>query len=70
MDSCIARDTRVPFLAFLVVVVPLIGIALIPLIPLQLAAIQEVVGKTWYTSYMEDIWWSKWYSWLGGPIFR
>ena len=58
------------FLTFLVLVLPLIGLAIIPLAPLQLAAMKEVRATTWRTEWMEQVWWSKWYSWAGGPIWR
>lgn len=70
MDACIAEDTLGPFLLFLILVIPLIGFAIIPLLPLQLAAIKRIVETTWYTDILSEIWWSRWYSWVGGPIWR
>jgi hypothetical protein len=51
-------------------VIPLIGIAIIPLFPLQLAAVRTVVHATWNAEWMVETWWSHWYSWAGGPIWR
>lgn len=70
MDSCIATDTIKPFFTFLVFVLPLIGFAIIPLVPLQLAAVKEIIAATWSEAWMENIWWSHWYSWAGGPVWR
>lgn len=58
------------FLAFLVLVIPLIGIAIAPLFPLQISAVKEVRSVTWATDWMEKVWWGRWYSWAGGPIWR
>jgi len=58
------------FLCFLVLVVPLVGIALVPLVPNQWAAVKEVRAATWATAWMDHTWWTKWYSWAGGPIWR
>jgi hypothetical protein len=49
---------------------PLIGFALVPLVPIQLAAVREVVAATWSTDQMNKEWWSRWYSWVGGPVWR
>lgn len=49
---------------------PLIGFAEIPLIPIQLRAVREVVRATWSTEAMSEDWWSKWWSWAGGPVWR
>lgn len=49
---------------------PLIGFAEVPLIPIQLRAVREVVRATWSTEAMREDWWSKWWSWVGGPVWR
>jgi hypothetical protein len=69
-SACISQANMRFFLAFLVLVLPLIGHAIIPLVPLQLAAVKEVRAATWGTEWMEEAWWSRWYSWAGGPIWR
>ncbi|KAM0748105.1 hypothetical protein T439DRAFT_382588 [Meredithblackwellia eburnea MCA 4105] len=71
MNSCITSvKTYKPFLAFLFYSVILIGISIIPVTPLQYAAVKEVVRKTWETEWMYENWWRRWYAWAGGPVYR
>ncbi|GAA6022563.1 hypothetical protein JCM11491_005600 [Sporobolomyces phaffii] len=71
MDNCVATSsTFKPFVNFLLYAVLLLVVALVPLVPLQLRAFREVVATTWRTERMHREWWSRWYSWAGGPVWR
>lgn len=66
--SCLIRAAhRFPYKQ---TTLPLIGFAEIPLTPLQLRAVATVARSTWWTPSMHKDWWSHWYSWLGGPVWR
>lgn len=71
MDSCITGSrTFKPFVCFLFYTVALVGVAIVPLAPLQLAAVSEVVSATWDLEWMHENWWKNWWSWIGGPVYR
>ena len=71
MDSCITGiHTFKPFVCFLFFAVALIGLAIIPLVSVELAAITEIRAATWGTEWMQERWWRHWYSWAGGPVYR
>ncbi|GAA5972640.1 hypothetical protein JCM11641_002950 [Rhodosporidiobolus odoratus] len=70
MDNCVSATTFKPFFTFLLYAFLLLIVALVPLTPLQLKACREVIQQTWSTPFMQDRWWSRWYSWAGGPVWR
>ncbi|GAA5990132.1 hypothetical protein JCM5350_002517 [Sporobolomyces pararoseus] len=71
MDNCVSTSsTFKPFVDFIFYAVLLLGVALVPLLPLQIRAFREVISTTWETEQMRIGWWSKWWSWLGGPFYR
>ncbi|BGP12456.1 Palmitoyltransferase swf1 [Rhodosporidiobolus nylandii] len=70
MDNCISASTYKPFFCFLLYAFLLLVVALVPLAPLQYRAVREVVQQTWGTSFMRELWWSPWYGWAGGPVWR
>lgn len=63
-------STFKPFVDFILFAVLLLVVALVPLSPLQYRALREVIATTWDTAEMKQEWWSKWYSWAGGPVWR
>ncbi|GAA5922361.1 hypothetical protein JCM1841_003083 [Sporobolomyces salmonicolor] len=71
LSNCVTTSkTFKPFACFLGYAVLLLGVAFVPLAPLQLRAFKEVVATTWDTDWMRQCWWSRWYSWAGGPVWR
>ncbi|ORY74988.1 hypothetical protein BCR35DRAFT_306382 [Leucosporidium creatinivorum] len=70
MDACVSANTFKAFACFLFTTLPLMGFAEIPLMPIQLQAVREVVRVTWSTEAMREDWWSRWWSWAGGPVWR
>ena len=70
VGSCITSRNLRPFTLFLAAVVPLIVVAIAPLIPLVYAGLCTVLRTTWHGEELAMRWWSRWYCWLGGPVFR
>jgi len=68
--ACITRDTIKPFIMFLALVPPTIGLGLWEAIPLALLQWALVKDAMWNAQHLYRIWWDRWYSWLGGPVFR
>ncbi|GAA5908329.1 uncharacterized protein JCM6883_004349 [Sporobolomyces salmoneus] len=71
MDNCVSTSSTFnPFVTFIFYAVLLLVVALVPLAPLQYRAFREVIATTWRTEKMREDWWSRWYSWVGGPVWR
>lgn len=70
VDSCIYGSTFKPFVLFILAATILIGLGVIPVLKPFYNSLLAVRKYTWDTDYMHRIWWSRWYSWLGGPIWR
>lgn len=70
MDNCIDAKTHKAFFCFVAYAAVVLGLGLLPLAPPQWVALREVVRTTWSSDVMVKKWWSRWYSWLGGPVWR
>ncbi|GAA6058523.1 hypothetical protein JCM10212_006962 [Sporobolomyces blumeae] len=71
MDNCVQAETFKDFVLFILYAVLLLGVALVPLAPLQLRAFREVIDTTWTSDALEQAWWGRpWRSWLGGPVWH
>lgn len=70
MDNCIDAETHKAFFCFVTYAAVVLGLGLLPLAPPQWVALREVVRATWSSDAMVKNWWSRWYSWLGGPVWR
>ncbi|KAM0793358.1 hypothetical protein ACM66B_000813 [Microbotryomycetes sp. NB124-2] len=71
VDACVYEKSFKPFVCFMASALPLIGVAVLPLLPLQRRAIKSVVRYTWSTAEMQRMWWGRpWLSWAGGPAWR
>ncbi|GAA5892177.1 hypothetical protein JCM6882_005716, partial [Rhodosporidiobolus microsporus] len=70
-DRCITTSsTFKSFFCFLVYAFILLMSTLAPLAPLQYRAAREVLRQTWNSGLLREKWWSKWWSWAGGPVWR
>ena len=70
MDNCIDAETHKAFFCFVAYAAVVLGLGLLPLAPPQWVALRKVVRATWSSDVMVKKWWSRWYSWLGGPVWR
>lgn len=70
MDNCIDAETHKAFFCFVAYAAVVLGLGLLPLAPPQWVALRKVVRETWSSDVMVKKWWSRWYSWLGGPVWR
>ncbi|SCZ90284.1 BZ3500_MvSof-1268-A1-R1_Chr1-3g01892 [Microbotryum saponariae] len=70
MDACVARESIEPFFCFLVAAVLLIGISIIPLVPIIYEALMRVHETTWNSVELRERWWDRKLSWIGGPVTR
>lgn len=70
MDNCIDAETHKAFFCFVCYAAVVVGLGLGPLLPQQWRALRTVVGLTWSSETMSEEWWRRWYSWLGGPVWR
>ncbi|PWZ01319.1 hypothetical protein BCV70DRAFT_149671, partial [Testicularia cyperi] len=59
-----------PFLVFLGCVPTLVGLVLGPLLPAAWKVTKEITHFAASDPGLVESWWSKWYSWVGGPAFR
>lgn len=65
-----AATTLRPFVGVLVSVPPLYALALGPLFPTAWRVLVRVQAFSHSDDAVRSAWWSKWYSWVGGPGFR
>ncbi|GAA5873153.1 hypothetical protein JCM3774_000066 [Rhodotorula dairenensis] len=70
MDNCVAAETHKAFFCFVAYAAVVLGLGLLPLAPPQWVALRKVVRATWSSETMAQVWWRRWYCWLGGPIWR
>lgn len=68
--TCIARDTMKRFVLFLGSVPVTIGTGLWAVAPIANTHRKLVMDQLWDSTSLHEIWWSRWYTWLGGPFFR
>ena len=66
--NCISRDTLKAFILFLSLTPSTIAVVLWEVIPIALTHVRCVRQQYWPALYA--IWWNRWYSWIGGPLFR
>ncbi|KAN0063051.1 hypothetical protein ACQY0O_004214 [Thecaphora frezii] len=65
-----APATLRPFVRFLVLVPLLFGWAFAPLLPVAWRHARSIWRKARHDPELASRWWSRWYSWAGGPVFR
>ena len=68
--ACIARDTLKAFIIFLLLAPLTIVVGLYEVMPVALAHVKLVKGQSWSSQAVYSQWWDRWYSWIGGPLFR
>lgn len=68
--TCIAQGNLLAFVAFLLTVAPTIALGLYTVTPVALAHRKIVMQQYWLSEQLFARWWNRWYSWIGGPIFR
>ncbi|CDU26130.1 uncharacterized protein SPSC_06297 [Sporisorium scitamineum] len=65
-----AAATLRPFIGFLISIPPLYLLGLGPLFPTAWRMLRRIQSFTSNDPGIRAAWWSKWYSWIGGPAFR
>ncbi|CBQ72594.1 conserved hypothetical protein [Sporisorium reilianum SRZ2] len=65
-----AAATLRPFVAFLLSIPPLYTLALAPLFSSAWRVLVRIHSFASSDAGISGVWWSQWYSWLGGPAFR
>ena len=70
LGTCIASDTLKPFMQFLALTPPAILVGMWEVGPIAMSNSSVVYGQLWNSDTMFQNWWSHWYSWIGGPVYR
>ena len=68
--TCIAEGNLLLFTIFLLTVAPTIALGLWQVTPVALHHRKIVMEQLWLSDLVYENWWNRWYSWIGGPIFR
>lgn len=65
-----APATLRPFIGFLLSIPPLLLLGLGPLVPTAWRTLKQIHTFAYNDAGLKGVWWSHWYSWIGGPAFR
>lgn len=68
--TCVAEGNLFFFVAFLLTVAPTVAIGLWEVVPVALHHRQLAMEQLWLSDTLYANWWNRWYSWIGGPIYR
>ena len=68
--TCIAEGNLFLFTIFLLTVAPTITLGLWQVTPVALQHRRIVMDQLWLSDLIYEKWWNRWYSWIGGPVFR